>query len=416
MSAMRRSAAALLLTSTLTLAACGSGSGGSSGTTGSATSGAESAGPATGQPIPVGAVTVTSGAQAGFVAVQKMINGGAQAYLDFTNAHGGINGRPVQLEAEDGAGDPGKSLSAIRLLAEQRHVVAFLHLGSQIPPELRYAEDNHIPVVGLDGAPLCYVQPVNRYAFADITPYEYEAAATAKFLASKQLKNVYYAGYSDYTGQSYFGGLKPAMATLGLQLVGSDGFARATTDFAALISKMQAAKPDAVVFFSSPQEFSAVLKAGGAAGFQTTWVAGPGNTDPSVAQLVGPLAEGAYGVSPYESVDSTSQAITEFKKNMSTYQPNVSISPWTQHGYIAARALVDALRKTGGDYSPDAIARALETLQADYGMLPAFQLSPSNHLMDTGVQIVQFKSGKLVATGQFISVAPGSVSPTPCSL
>jgi branched-chain amino acid transport system substrate-binding protein len=75
-----------------------------------------------------------------------------RVWAQWTNAHGGIAGHPVQvLTADDGA-DPSRSRSLIQDMVENRHVIAFV--GSMTPLDadggLSYLEQKHIPVIGGD--------------------------------------------------------------------------------------------------------------------------------------------------------------------------------------------------------------------------------------------------------------------------
>jgi branched-chain amino acid transport system substrate-binding protein len=75
-----------------------------------------------------------------------------QVWAQWTNAHGGIAGHPVQvLSADDGA-DPARSRSVIQDMVENKHVIAFVGNMTILDADagVQYLEQKHIPVVGGD--------------------------------------------------------------------------------------------------------------------------------------------------------------------------------------------------------------------------------------------------------------------------
>jgi branched-chain amino acid transport system substrate-binding protein len=75
-----------------------------------------------------------------------------QVWAQWTNAHGGIAGHPVQVYIADDGGDPQRSVSLVRDMVENKHVIAFV--GNQVPLTLQaslpYLHQHNIPVVGGD--------------------------------------------------------------------------------------------------------------------------------------------------------------------------------------------------------------------------------------------------------------------------
>jgi branched-chain amino acid transport system substrate-binding protein len=400
MNRVRRSILVALPVAAL-LAACGSGT-----TTGTGTSSTpDTVQKATGTPIKVGYVRTQSGPLAGFISVGDQIQAGMEGYLGWLNEHGGINNHPVQLVDADDAGDPNTGLTAAKRLVEQDGVVAMLTVsGGSISAVNPYLESKQIPVLGTLAPILKTFMPPHPYIFGTQTPYEYQGAGVAEYLYSKGKRNVAYAGYSTISGQLFGKGFVERFKELGGTIALQDSFKQPSSDFAAMVQRLQNAKPDAVVWFSSDQEAAAVLKQSQDFGFQTTWVWGPGATTPHLTTLIGPLAEGTFGVSPFAATTSNSSASQEFKQNVTKYSTvKAAISSYTQFGYLDARAAADAMKAVKGDVTSPGIRDAAEALSGDYGLMPKFTLSATNHLMNTSVQIVQFKGADLQAASSFIT-------------
>src|SRR4029077_19768544 len=127
-------------------AACSSSSSQSStgANTGSSTGTNTGSSAASGSPINVGAVQTASGAYGDPLWLTI-----ANVWAQWTNAHGGINGHPVQLTGVDDAGNPAQALSAVKGLVQQHHVVAIIGSNTGTASSwLPYLQQNNIPLIG----------------------------------------------------------------------------------------------------------------------------------------------------------------------------------------------------------------------------------------------------------------------------
>jgi branched-chain amino acid transport system substrate-binding protein len=108
-------------------------------------------------PIAVGNVGTFSGPIGGTTASAATM---AQIWAQWTNAHGGIAGHPVQLFSADDGADPAKSSALVRDMVENKHVIAFI--ANMVPftadASLAYLEQKHIPVIGGDMASAGWTQ------------------------------------------------------------------------------------------------------------------------------------------------------------------------------------------------------------------------------------------------------------------
>lgn len=143
----RSGAVALVVTAVLALSACSSNGSSNSSTSPSSTSSssASSGGPATGDPIVVGAVCDCSGPLA---ANQGVLTQVFDSWMQATNASGGLNGHPVKLIVKDDALTPAKSLQAVKELVETDKVVAIINMSNVDATWQSYIEGSGVPVVG----------------------------------------------------------------------------------------------------------------------------------------------------------------------------------------------------------------------------------------------------------------------------
>lgn len=116
--------AMVCIAAALAVSACGSssssssssgGSGGSGGSSGSSTSGGSTGSSATKSPINVGNISSITNLGGTFLPYQETL----KAYFKWLDAHGGINGHPVNFMTADDAGDPATYASEIRGFLEK---------------------------------------------------------------------------------------------------------------------------------------------------------------------------------------------------------------------------------------------------------------------------------------------------------
>lgn len=100
---------------------------------------------ATGTPIRIGTLGSYTGPQAASLGA---MDDTMQAWVKWTNAHGGVNGHPVELTLYDDATDPAKAKAFARRLVADK-VVAFVGTGSLVYSAFgQIVKDAGIPVIG----------------------------------------------------------------------------------------------------------------------------------------------------------------------------------------------------------------------------------------------------------------------------
>lgn len=124
----------------------GAAGGKTDGAAGNPNGGAKGSGPGGGA-IVIGTVGTYSGPQgAAYAQAPRAL----QAWAAATNAQGGINGRKIQVNVYDDAGDSSKARSQVQELVEQRKAAAIVasFSPSTLPAWKKYVEDKKVPVIG----------------------------------------------------------------------------------------------------------------------------------------------------------------------------------------------------------------------------------------------------------------------------
>lgn len=216
----------------LALAACSTSSSSSGGTSAASSAGTAASSSAagtsvSGDPIKVGTIITASGSYGD--AVWRQIG---PIWQNWTNAHGGINGHPVQLFVEDDQSNPALGLSQAKELVQQDHVIAFIG-ASALSTEswLGYLKQQNIPIIGGSSAAL---PGVGSNVFATSLSVSAETTgiyALAKLANLSKVANLYAANGAD-TAQ-YASAQTAAAKQAGASLVYIRGVTPTQPDFTA---------------------------------------------------------------------------------------------------------------------------------------------------------------------------------------
>jgi branched-chain amino acid transport system substrate-binding protein len=120
------------------------------GAAGSTSAGSVTAGPASGSVVNVGVLGTFSGAVGAYI---DDITTGIQVWAKWTNAHGGLNGHPVNVIVADDGGSPANFNSLAEQLVTQDHVIAmaFTTLGFAPDGNNSYFDSQHILTFATEG-------------------------------------------------------------------------------------------------------------------------------------------------------------------------------------------------------------------------------------------------------------------------
>jgi ABC-type branched-subunit amino acid transport system substrate-binding protein len=355
----------------------------------------------------LGYIGTFSGYGPGISATEQLVLG-IHSYLDGASGPLTIDGEPVHCLTGDDQGDPATGVCEARRLIEGKGVPVLVFVAASIVMEavLEYASSVHVPIAGTGGAVLPRFRPADPWLFTARTPYESHAAAFVDELVRQGVRRIALVSTLDATGRSYAAGLRGKLAEWGLEPAAELLFARRDTDLHGVMRRLADAEPELAVCTHFAPTSGALVRAAARLGLAVRWAFGPSASSPETARVAGHRAvEGALGQSSFEALSSDSSTVAAFLADVRHGSPEAEVTSLTQLGYVTARAVVDAARRAQ-EWSGDEIRAALETLEADYGMLPPFRLGPDEHLLNRGVQLLRFGGGGLQPLGPMRVVDP----------
>ncbi len=104
---------------------------------------------ATKAPIALGYICSCTSPQASSVVINRSAY---EAFVDWTNAHGGVDGHQIKLYLADDSANPATSSADVHKFVTQDHVQAIVSLAGSPASWQQYVDGLHIPIVGADGS------------------------------------------------------------------------------------------------------------------------------------------------------------------------------------------------------------------------------------------------------------------------
>ncbi len=333
------------------------------------------AGPATGEPIKIG----LSNSLTGFSAAPGVsIDKGVKLEIEFINANGGINGRPLELVEYDDKSDVPTAVANINKLIQQDKVFATIGPFAQFmqEPARQIAEQTQTPMVG-DGPATLAQLAGTQYQWSVMTAAAPppQADAVEKIIKANGWKNV--LGLADVLSidQETLDVVVKDASTGGYKFTKMpDTFDLATQDFQPILNKMMdqinALKPDAIILYVNPLAFPALYK--GLRGLNVTLpiLAGTACAHPAIFALGPQAVDGAFvmdsggNVNPQALPDSwpIKKLQLDFAQR---YQAKYNAAPdfFAADGSDMVTVLAAAMKAAGGVDDKAKVAQALINLK-----------------------------------------------------
>jgi ABC-type branched-subunit amino acid transport system substrate-binding protein len=309
------------------------------------------------------------------------IRNGALAYFKRVNDAGGVNGRKIELVSLDDANDTKRSEANTKQLLEQNNPIALYGYGSATlsRPALPLVEAAKIPFV----APFTGADPMrkfNRYVYNHRASYADELEKIVEHYTTFGVKRFAVLYYDDAVGKENFGAVERALKSRNLAPAAVASVTRTQTDFTKELENVGKSSPDVVIlttlYKTSADFIKGLKKAGVGTQFVSTSFAG----STALANSLGP---DGLGVAMSQIVPSylkrSIPVVKEYQAAMEATLGKKEFSYTSLESYIAAKVLVEGLRRAGPQPTREKLLAALDTI-SNYdvgGYLVSF--SPSNH-------------------------------------
>jgi len=332
---------------------------------------------------------------------------GAKAGIQMVNSTGGIGGAKVGLVICDVKSSEQQAVICARRLAFQDKVNLMVGTGSSpqtiaILPTVMAAK---IPLFAVASSPRTY-KPVKKYSFKGIQGLGDQIPLIVKYLKDKKLNRVYVIHDNGSLGQIIGKIFKGAVAGAGIKVLGTELYAPTDTNVTAQVTRMRAAKPDAVLNIAiTPPTGALIVKTMKQLGMNVPIMVGSNLQNRGFVKLAGdaignivfPASKVVLADLPAD--DPLRPSITRFRaafaKMYNGREPS-SLSPWLVDAILLAQRAGKSMGKKA--LNPVALTDAIERLKNVPGIQGIWTFSPTNHgpSLQQGMILVQFHGNRWV--------------------
>jgi len=363
-------------------------------------------GTARAQSITIGVPVGLSGANS---VVAPSVVQASELAVDEINAAGGLLGKKLALDvADDGSGAAGAQ-KAFDALIFQKKVNVLISM------ETSAARNAGLPIVSRGKTPFIYTsfyegRSCNKYMYIDAWVPDQQVAPMVDFFMDKKQAKTFFLIGSDYAfGRGMLSFTKNYVEKRGGKVVGDEYNPMDATDWTAIISKIRAASPDALLMSTAGGAPNVTLtKQLRAAGIKSYF--GNLGLDEGTAKSMGIDAEGTYlAGSYYTSVETPANTkfLTAMKAKFGDklLTPNDLSTPQYEAVHLYALAV-----KKAGTTDAEPVLAALKDVSFE-GPRGLIQMNKERHAPLT-MYLGQVKAdGTVNIMSTFKDVDPGSQCP-----
>ncbi|MCR2819481.1 ABC transporter substrate-binding protein [Microbacterium sp. zg.Y1090] len=355
---------------------------------------------------------LTGPAAAGYSSISAASN----AYFDYLNDQGGVNGRTIEYIVKDDGYNPANSQTVVRELVQQDEVFAILNgLGTATHQSvLDFLDQNSVPDLFVASGSTAWNQPdtyPNTFGFnAD---YVVEGAALGQYAADEfPDAAVCMLGQDDDFGDEFLEGLELALGADGITEV--QRYSVSNQDVTAQIGALQGAGCD-IVTLATINGFTA-LAVGTAAqlGWFPQWFASSSGADyPTLVGYLGEdmapkLLQGFTGTNYLPMADD--EWVELFREINTEYNGDAPFDGNTIFGMSVAYVFAEALAAAGENPTRESLVAAVQSGDlVGNGILP-LAFGPDSHAAYLGVGITTVDQGVQDYLDATYEVRDGSVS------
>jgi branched-chain amino acid transport system substrate-binding protein len=338
------------------------------------------------------------------------IPSGHQAYYDFVNENGGINGREIEFEVRDDAYNPTNTTQVTNELVLQDQIFGMVS-GLGTPTHgavVDFLNSEEVPDLFVSSGSRKWGETPEEYPFT--FGWQPDYVIEGKIIGQWIKENMPDARVGLFLQDDDLGadGEAGVRQYIDDQIVEVVEYTPGNTDVAPQIGKLQAAKVDLVLGFNVPSYTALSQLVAMRLNFKPKWFYTNVGSDPAlVGSLLSRFSENQVkdGASMLDGVMTTE------------YIPGVDVpdDPWVKlwqrvwdehggegeltnyriYGMSQAYTMVQALQAAGDDLTREGIVDAIEQAGGDFegpGLAP-FRYSEDSHLGLSGVEVVELKGG-----------------------
>jgi len=314
---------------------------------------------------------------------------GAKAYFDAVNAAGGVGGLPIVLKTLDDGYDPARCKANTEKFIQEDVFALFGYVGTPTSlaalPLLTAAK---IPFVAPFTGAEALRDPFNKLVFHIRASYYDETELIVKQLTQLDLKKIAVFHQNDAYGQAGLKGVLRALDKRGLQPTAVATVERNSVDVAAAVKALVPGQPEAIIQISAYKSCAAFIREARKAGYGGLFYNVSFVGTQALADELGKDAAGVVVSQVMPSPFGTAVGlVNDYQQALHRADAKAEPNYTSIEGYVAARVIVDALRRLGGRLSREGLIAALETLSGYESRGYHLNFTPTKHVGSSFVEM-----------------------------
>jgi ABC-type branched-subunit amino acid transport system substrate-binding protein len=355
--------------------------------------------------ITVGGTVPLSGIAAAYAAVAR----GADAYLKYVNARGGVNGRSIDYTYLDDAYNPAQTVQMTRQLVQQDNVfLDFNSLGTEQNLATRdFLNSQKIPQLFVATGASTFGADGKRYPYTiGFQPsYVAEGVIYGRYIVRNVPKpKVAVVFQNDDFGKDLIAGLQKGLGRV--KIAAKEGYDPTATDVNSQMAKLKASGANTLMIFATPtiaiQSYVAVNKLGWKPRIFVNAVSSAANLMKiSTASSSPATTEGSISIAVYKDPTNPKlagdPAMKLYRALMAKYGSGDASDVYNVYGMAVAYTLVDVLRRAGRNLTRDGVLNAALhlNLPSNPFLLPGIRVhtTPTDRFPITQAYLEQWHRG-----------------------
>jgi branched-chain amino acid transport system substrate-binding protein len=328
---------------------------------------------------------------------------GVDAYFDYVNANGGVNGREIDYIYKDDAYNPTNTSSVVNQLVLEDEVFAIVGgLGTPTHSAvLEFLNSEGVPDLFVSSGSLLWGENPQDYpyTFGWQTDYESEGKIIGQYIAENfpDAKVGLFLQDDDF-GEDGEAGIRQYIDG---QIVAAERYVPGNTDVGPQIAALQAAGADFVVGFNVPSYTALSQLVALRLGYTPQWFYSNVGSDPTlVGSLLSNFSQGAVtDASPLDGAlttdylptvdDADNPWIQLFQQIWDEHGGEGELTNYRVYGMAQAYTTVQALQAAGQNPTRDGLVEAIETTGAEWEgpVFAPYRYSADSHMGTGGMGI-----------------------------
>lgn len=322
------------------------------------------------------------------------VGAGIEAYFDFVNKEGGIDGRRVVVtKTANGQSTTSGAQGAFQDVMQDEPLavvgsVSTLGISGVVPT----MKDAETPVL-LAFAPDQLLLPPSSWLFTQVMPAESQIEVSLAYLndalGGLEGKRLAVSSAASSFGDAYVDAFEKRAGELGYDVALIDRSSVTLTSFATNAAKIEASDADALLLLDVPSQTSLIMKDLAAVGFSAPVVGYESASDPTIFEAVASDQYVSFRGAP---VPDDSGVMADAAETAGVSGSLESL--WFSYGWNQAAVLVEALRACGEGCTTSRLAESIEATtdysppgESTYGPV---SYGPDKHFATTTVQFYKW--------------------------